>query len=47
MTKSKTDKHLTLSYKKTISKRDLHPIKGVGNGKIHIFIELTPHSRAF
>ena len=31
MTKSKTDKHLTLSYKKTISKSDLHPqIKGVG-----------------
>ena len=25
MTKSKTDKHLTLSYKKTISKSDLHP----------------------
>ena len=32
MTKSKTDKHLTLSYKKTISKSDLHPLKGVGNG---------------
>ena len=31
MTKSKTDKHLTLSYKKTISKSDLHPLKGVGN----------------
>ena len=30
MTKSKTDKHLTLSYKKTISKSDLHPLKGVG-----------------
>ena len=43
MTKSKTDKHLTLSYKKTISKSDLHPLKGVGNGKIDIFIELTPH----
>ena len=27
MTKSKTDKHLTLSYKKTISKSDLHPGK--------------------
>ena len=27
MTKSKTDKHLTLSYKKkTISKSDLHPL---------------------
>ena len=33
MTKSKTDKHLTLSYQKTISKSDLHPLKGVGNGK--------------
>ena len=42
MTKSKTDKHLTLSYKKTISKSDLHPIKGVGNGKIDVFKELTP-----
>ena len=41
MTKSKTDKHLTLSYKKTISKSDLHPLKGVGNGKINIFKELT------
>ena len=29
MTKSKTDKHLTLSYKKTISKSDLHPRKEV------------------
>ena len=49
MTKSKTDKHLTLSYKKTISKSDLHPLKGVGNGKIDrpIFKELTPHSRTF
>ena len=37
MTKSKTDKHLTLSYKKTISKSDLHPLKGVGNAKIDIF----------
>ena len=37
MTKSKTDKHLTLSYKKTISKSDLHPFKGVGNGKINVF----------
>ena len=47
MTKSKTDKHLTLSYKKTISKSDLHPLKGVGNGKINVwaFKELTPHSR--
>ena len=41
MTKSKTDKHLTLSYKKTISKSDLHPIKGVGNGKIDVFKELA------
>ena len=44
MTKSKTDKHLTLSYKKlspkvtyTPSKSDLHPLKGVGNGKIDVF----------
>ena len=44
MTKSKTDKHLTLSYKKTISKSDLHPLKGVGNGKIDVFKELTPQS---
>ena len=42
MTKSKTDKHLTLSYKKTISKSDLHPLKGVGNGKIDVFKELAP-----
>ena len=41
MTKSKTDKHITLSYKKTISKSDLHPLKGVGNGKIDVFKELT------
>ena len=47
MTKSKTDKYLTLSYKKTISKSDLHPHKGVGNGKIDVFKELTPHSRTF
>ena len=44
MTKSKTDKHFTQSYKKTISKSDLHPLKGVGNGKIDVFKELTPHS---
>ena len=37
MTKSKTDKHLTLSYKKTISKSDLHPLKGVDNGKIDVY----------
>ena len=47
MTKSKTDKHLTLSHKKTISKSDLHPRKGVGNGKNRYFKELTPHSRTF
>ena len=48
MTKSKTDKHLTLSYKKTISKSgNLHPLKGVGNGKIDVFKELMPHSRTF
>ena len=47
MTKSKTDKHLTLSYKKTISKSDLHPIEGVDKGKIDGFKELTPHSRTF
>ena len=47
MTKSKTDKHLTLSYKKTISKSDLHPLKGVGNGKIDIFKELTPQFADF
>ena len=47
MTKSKTDKHLILSYKKTISKSDLHPLKGVGNGKIDVFKELTPHSPTF
>ena len=38
---------LTLSYKKTISKSDLHPLKGVGNGKIDVFKELKPHSRTF
>ena len=47
MTKSKTDKHLTLPYKKTISKSDLHPLKGVSNRKIDIFKELTPHSWTF
>ena len=44
MTKSKTDKHLTLSHKKAIS---IHPLKGVGNGKIDVFKELTRHSRTF
>ena len=47
MAKSKTDKNLTLSYKKTISKSDLQPLKGVSNGKIDVFKELTPHSRTF
>ena len=47
MTKSKTDKHLTLSYTKTISKSDIHPLKAVGNGKIDVFKELTPHWRTF
>ena len=47
MTKSKTDKHLTLSYKKTISKSDQHPLKGVSTGNIDIYKELTPHSRTF
>ena len=47
MTKSKTDKHLTLSYKKTISKSDLHPLTGLGKGKINVFKELTPHSQTF
>ena len=47
MTKSKTDKRLTLAYKKTISKSNLHTFKGVGNGKIDVFKELTPHSRTF
>ena len=47
MTKSKTGNQLTLSYKTTISKSDLHPLKGVGNGKIEVFKELTPHSQTF
>ena len=48
MNKSKTDKHLTRSYKKTnYRKSDLHPLNGVGNGKIDVFKELTPHSRTF
>ena len=47
MTKSKTDKHLTLSYKNLSPKSDLHPLKGVGNGKIDVFKELTPHSPTF
>ena len=44
MTKSKTDKHLTLSCKKLSPKVTF---KGVGNGKIDVFKELTPHSRPF
>ena len=47
MTKSKTDKHLTLSYKKIISKSDPHPLKGVGNRKINVYKEFTPHWRTF
>ena len=47
MTKSKIDKNLTLSYKKTTSKSDLNLLKGVGNGKIDVFKELTPHSWTF
>ena len=47
MTKSKTDTHLTLSHRKTISKSELHPLKGVVNGKIDVFKELTPYSRTF
>ena len=47
MTKSMTDKHLILSYKKTIAKSDIHPIKGLGNEKIDVLKELTPHSRTF
>ena len=43
MTKSKTDNCPT----KKRSKSDLHPLKGVGNGKIDVFKELTPHSRTF
>ena len=42
-----TDKHLTLSYKKTIFKSDLNPLKVVGNGKINVSKELTPRSRTF
>ena len=47
MTKSKTQKHFTLSYKKTISKSDLHPVNGVGNGNLDVFKQLTPHSQTF
>ena len=32
----------------TKSKTDKHhPLKGLGNGKIDVFKELTPHSRTF
>ena len=41
MTKSKTDKHLTLSYKKTISKSDLHLLKGEND---QIQDRQTPHT---
>ena len=47
MTKSKTDKHLTLSYKKLSPKVTYTPLREVGNGKIDVFKELTPHSRTF
>ena len=47
MTKSKIDKHLTLSYKKIIFKSDLDPLKGVGNGLIDVFQEFTPHLQTF
>ena len=56
MTKSKTDKHLrrytVLQKKINKSPKDKHldkntPLKGVGNGKIDVFKELTPHSRTF
>ena len=49
MTKSKTSFAQTPHpvLQKTISKSDLHPLKGVGNGKIDVFKELTPHSRTF
>ena len=47
MTKSETEKPLTLSYKKTISKSDLHPLKRVGNGNIDVVKELTPPSQTF
>ena len=40
-------KSTVLQKKKSISKSDLHPLKGVGNGKIDVFKELTPHSRTF
>ena len=41
MTKSKSDKQLTLSYKKLSPKVTYTPCKGVGNGKIDVFKELT------
>ena len=47
MTKSKTDKHLHTVLQKTISKSDISPLKGVGNGKTDVFKELTPHSLTF
>ena len=38
MTKSKTDKHLTLSYKKLSPKVTYTPLRGfLGNGKIDVF----------
>ena len=47
MTKSKTDKQLTLSYKKVSPKVTYTPLTGVGNGKIDVFKELMPHSQTF
>ena len=47
MTKS-TDRQTPQTFlQKGISKSDLHPLKGVCNGKIDVFKELTPHSRTF
>ena len=45
MTKSKTGQTPHTVLQKTISKSDLHPLKGVGNGKIDVFKELTPNIR--
>ena len=48
MTKSKTDKHAhPVLQKNYLQKCDLHPLKGVGNGKIDVFKKLTPRSRTF
>ena len=47
MIKSKTDKNLTLILQKNYLQKCPTPLKGVGNGKIDVFKELTPHSRTF